>query len=655
MIDAIKQTLSFLSEPGQVAELRCLNTTKGTISGYFDDFDKLASVIEKLDGQAPAVYITLNPVNPTLLARSVNRPTAYAKQTTSDVDIIRRRWLPIDFDPVRPAGISSTDEEHDAAIERAKDTRAWLSEIGFPDGILADSGNGAHLLYRIDVPNDDASRILIEGTLRALNEKFSDSKVKVDLTTFNAARIWKCYGTIVKKGDSTKERPHRISQILAKSKLGLVPSELLQKVAYMAPRQTRPTRNGAGPYQRFDLDSFLAQHAIAVKRAMPWNGGERRLVLEVCPWNADHTNGSAYIVQFQDGAIAAGCHHNGCADKGWPELRELFEPDYKSRKEANATGQRIIDSIVSGNGHIQNNTKHETKSKIEELPVSCYSDKPEQSDTVKIFPEVAWSGLFGEWRQMVAPCTEASLESIWGAFLLAAGMVIGRKVWRYTPRPVYPNFYILLIGQTGDSRKSTVLWLASELLRHAGEEVKSLEGIVSSEGLIEALAAREGTKAPIFADEFRGLLAVARRKGTQDLLPRLNSLYYCPQQSSVDRVKNPTTAVRPFLSMITATPQEYIEDILGELEIAGGFLNRCLIITGEEQPPKPVVKTPDDHAWTTLAMKLCKACENVPTGHMEFDAKALSLWKEFYVAWKTERREMKVKIAQLAHARLNIS
>ena len=46
-------------------------------------------------------------------------------------------------------------------------------------------------------------------------------------------------------------------------------------------------------------------------------------------------------------------------------------------------------------------------------------------------------------------------------------------------------------------------------------------------------------------------------------------------------------------------------------------------------------------------MKLCTACENVPTGHMEFVGNALSLWKEFYVEWKTERRQMKVRNAQL--------
>jgi Protein of unknown function (DUF3987) len=652
----ILDVLRHLYVPDQVVELRCLNTEKGTVSGYFNDHFKLANAADKLDNaRVPAIYVTLNQVNPVLLARAQNRIISYAKQTTSDADIIRRRWLPIDLDPVRATGISSSQEEHAAALSRAGDINLWLrGNFGFPDGTLADSGNGAHLLYRIDMPNDADSRALSDSVLRALHEKFSDDKVKVDLTTFNAARIWKLYGTTARKGDATDARPHRMAQIIHYGDGGIVGIDLLEKVANLAPKPKCVNNNDGATYQRFDLDSFLAQHAVAVKRDMPWNGAERRLVLEVCPWNADHTNGSAYIVQFEDGAIAGGCHHNGCVDKGWPELRELFDPDYKRRKQANALGRQIIDNIIGGNGHIQRDTRHEIDTQHHDFivdghvsRVTCHPEESVQSDVIKPFPESAWSGLFGEWRKMIQPCTEASLESIWSAFLLAAGMVIGQKVWRYTPRAIYPNFYILLIGQTGDSRKSTVLWLASELLRHAGEEVELLEGVVSSEGLIEALAKHDGTKALVFADEFRGLLAVAHRKGTQDLIPRFNSLYYCPEKSSVNRVKNPTTAVRPFQSIITATPQEYIEDILGELEIAGGFLNRCLIITGEEQPPKPVVKTPDDDVWAEQAMKLCKACEKASSGHMEFDADALSLWNKFYVEWKTERRQMRAKDAQL--------
>jgi hypothetical protein len=197
-----------------VVEIRCLNTTKGTISGYFDDYHAAAITAAQLSGQVPAVYITLNPINPVLLARSANRVKPYVKDTTTDRDIVKRHWLPIDFDPVRPAGISSTDQEHDRAVERAKQCSIWMKDIGFYDGILADSGNGSHILLPIDCPNDEDTSALVGGCLKAIGARFSDEYVAVDLSVFNAARIWKLYGTLVCKGDSMLDRPYRMARIL---------------------------------------------------------------------------------------------------------------------------------------------------------------------------------------------------------------------------------------------------------------------------------------------------------------------------------------------------------------------------------------------------------------------------------------------------------
>jgi hypothetical protein len=211
-VEYIEKVLRFLCRG--VVELRCLNTAKGTISGYFDDLHKAAAIAAQLNENVSAIYITLNPVDPRLLPRSLNRVKGYAKETTADKDILRRCWLPIDFDPVRPAGISSTDEEHAAALERAADCRIWLRHLGFPEGILADSGNGAHVLLPIDAPNSPDTAALISGCLKAIDAKFSDEVVATDLSVFNAARIWKLYGTRVCKGDSIPERPHRMARIL---------------------------------------------------------------------------------------------------------------------------------------------------------------------------------------------------------------------------------------------------------------------------------------------------------------------------------------------------------------------------------------------------------------------------------------------------------
>lgn len=209
----IRRAIEVLFEPGDVVELRAFKD-KTTASGYFDDFEELAEQAAKLDGRGFAVYVTLNPADPALLARAQNRVRLHPKATTSDADIVCRRWLPVDFDPVRPADVSSTDKEKQAALRRAREVGDHLGERDWPEPVVGDSGNGAHLLYRVDLPNDRESLELVKGVLEALAFKFSDEAVSVDTTTANAARIWKLYGTTARKGDDTEERPHRHSRLL---------------------------------------------------------------------------------------------------------------------------------------------------------------------------------------------------------------------------------------------------------------------------------------------------------------------------------------------------------------------------------------------------------------------------------------------------------
>jgi len=167
-----------------------------------------------LDGDTSmaAVYVTLNTINPVLLSRRANRMKILMTRkdtTTVDDDIIRRCWLPVDIDPARPSGVSSSNEEHRAALEKGAAISAYLSGTGWLEPISADSGNGAHLLYRIDLKNDASSRDLVKGVLTILDLIFSDPVCTVDTANFNAARIWKVYGTLARKGDNTPERTHR--------------------------------------------------------------------------------------------------------------------------------------------------------------------------------------------------------------------------------------------------------------------------------------------------------------------------------------------------------------------------------------------------------------------------------------------------------------
>ena len=90
----IKKTLQIWCEDEKVYELRVPKTKRrGVISGYFDDLNALAVNADVLseDVDIPAVYITLNPVIPDLIARSANETIDRSDVTTKDHEILRRR------------------------------------------------------------------------------------------------------------------------------------------------------------------------------------------------------------------------------------------------------------------------------------------------------------------------------------------------------------------------------------------------------------------------------------------------------------------------------------------------------------------------------------------------------------------------------------
>ncbi len=237
---------------GQVHEVRALDVVTGrngfraTWYGYFDDSEALAEAVAGFKKTAAGIYITLNPVLPDLLARACNRliqATGRHPALTTDEHIIRRRWILVDCDPTRPKGISSTEQEHTLAIDRAHEVRTFLAGIGVKNTVLASSGNGAHVLIPVDLPADDDS--LAKRVLIALDGRFSDDAVSVDTAVFNPSRISKVYGTFARKGDDVPSRPHRMARLLeVPDDLSPASAGILQEIAAEADakKQNRPAQ-----------------------------------------------------------------------------------------------------------------------------------------------------------------------------------------------------------------------------------------------------------------------------------------------------------------------------------------------------------------------------------------------------------------------------
>ena len=342
MREEIEKALPLLFPGGEVVELRAISDYN-IHSGYFDDYAELAEKADQINriSDVSGVYVTLNQINPALLSRRANRikmKLGRKDATTADADIIRRKWLPVDLDPVRPSGVSSTDREHVAALSKAEKIARFLQTLGFPSPVLADSGNGAHILYAVDLPNDDQSTALIRDCLTTLDALFSDQTVTVDAANYNAARIWKLYGTISRKGDDTPDRPHRMAKIIdSPEEIETTGADTLRKLAELLPKDDEKPQAKSGD-KKIDLSEWLSDHGIAVANERPWQGGTL-YVLEECPFSSAHKDG-AFAIQFSNGAIYAGCHHNSCGGgkQRWSELRAMYE--IKSGKKERRAGRQ---------------------------------------------------------------------------------------------------------------------------------------------------------------------------------------------------------------------------------------------------------------------------------------------------------------------------
>lgn len=343
--ESITQSLEILKQPEEVVEIRILKTDKGTVSGYFNDEEKLLASIQKYIGKYD-IYITLNPTKDEMLARCSNRLQTYAKNTSSDQDMKEIRYVLIDIDPIRVSGISSTDDEKKAALALIVKIQEDLVQEGFPEPIIADSGNGYHMLLPVELANTQANVKIIKEFLGTLDFLYSNNQAQVDVTTYNASRIVKLYGTKACKGDDTDDRPHRWSKIVVMpEELYLTDKVQLQAFAKKKPNVKSPAKSkGKKQVKSVDVPAFIEKHDLDLAYSGPFGKNATKYILRTCPWNSDHMNNSAYIIQFAEGGVTAGCHHNGCSNETWQSLQSLLneEPIITNMAEEEKQADKII-------------------------------------------------------------------------------------------------------------------------------------------------------------------------------------------------------------------------------------------------------------------------------------------------------------------------
>lgn len=326
----IRYAFELMKDSAQLIEVRVLGNNK-TYSGYFKNVDKLIEQVQRFDNLN--VYFVLNSISEACYSREqmdsiIEKP----KNTTSDNDIIRRDWLLIDIDTKRATGVSSSIEEKEKSKVVANKVYQFLKDFGFAAPICADSGNGYHLLYKIDLEATEAIKTMLQVVLQVLDMYFSNDTAEIDKTVFNASRITKMYGTFARKGKDSEDRPHRESRIIsAPEQLKTTPLELLERLAELLPKQEKPTYSNNYTPSEFSLDAFISSNGINVKNTVAYQGGTK-YELEHCLFDHSHKGKDACLFKLGNGAIGYKCLHNSCSQYKWQDVRLLFDATAYNQK-----------------------------------------------------------------------------------------------------------------------------------------------------------------------------------------------------------------------------------------------------------------------------------------------------------------------------------
>lgn len=253
-------------------------------------------------------------------------------------------------------------------------------------------------------------------------------------------------------------------------------------------------------------------------------------------------------------------------------------------------------------------------------------------------PETVWRGAFGEYRSLMANATEAPDGFHYSTLLARAGATLGRRIWfRYGMR-LFPNFYIVNFGPTGD-RKTT----AQRCFENLGNApLKLISGAGSGEALADEFRdLSPGTSCTFQLEEFSELLRRGKWEGAT-VLQFLTTCFDCPPQYDQKFRKNPVSLIEPTPNLLAGTTPEWFWASARLSDFQGGFGNRLLFFTGTRKGPIPLPSEPD---LTAIQAKV-DALAEIPGGEARLNHEAVGLWETFYSAWEAEqqRRDQMLRV-----------
>lgn len=251
--------------------------------------------------------------------------------------------------------------------------------------------------------------------------------------------------------------------------------------------------------------------------------------------------------------------------------------------------------------------------------------------------ELPETGFIKDYVETFEPVTEAPRQYHVGVALILLSIAIGRQAYIEVAGRMYLNLYLLILGPSTQTRKSTAMRLGEITLSRAAKLHPSLfdkswslpSGTLSSEAMVSRLD--EQDRALLKLDEFGRLLSGAANKAYMvDSKELITEVYGCWNPGRLTRGEV-IEAGPCYLSILAATTRSRFEEEITAEDVSSGFLGRFLIVYAHgTDKVLPFPPSPDEERVVSVVNRLARIAEAVK-GEVTFSPEARQVIGDWYV------------------------
>lgn len=278
----------------------------------------------------------------------------------------------------------------------------------------------------------------------------------------------------------------------------------------------------------------------------------------------------------------------------------------------------------------------------EELERLAESARPWRPPDAVGIPEDGYVGIAADFADLYSERTELPRSFLYVTFLTYLGILVAHRVTLHSQMRPSPRLYIICIGTSADTRKSSSINCVDAFFRDVIQGFADYvhHGLGSAEGLARRLGrdpkTREVRPLIIHLDEARVLTDKARPEGSI-LLPMLATLF---ERTVFDNTtKTHTISIRNgYVALAAASTPETYASMWSGAFLDVGFTNRVWLVTGGSDRrialPEPIPEDRRQAVAADLGDLLARVDQAAGPGQLalRLEPEAARLWETWYLA-----------------------